>query len=89
MITIKIMNIVNNVNDERCERWKTGNGVWTGGDEASRVCGTGSNGLVTAVNGWFKLLSKAEGEFYNAPCTDDVEKALVELRKKFEARSSF
>lgn len=46
----------------------------------------GPNGLVTAVNGWFKLLTKAEGEFYNAPCTEDVEKALVELRKKFEAR---
>ena len=81
MFTIFIVNIVNIVNGEmECGQV---------GDEAARVCGIGSNGLVTAVNGWFKLLSKAEGEFYNAPCTEDVEKALVELRKKFEARFSF
>lgn len=34
------------------------------------------------LNGWFKLLNKEEGEFYNYPIQDDA--AVAELAKKFQ-----
>ena len=35
------------------------------------------------VEGWFKLLNKDEGEFYNVPIQDDIGTAVAELTKKF------
>lgn len=36
--------------------------------------------------GWFKLLTSEEGEFYNIPINDDVGQAIAELSKKFKVR---
>ena len=38
--------------------------------------------------GWFKLLSKEEGKFYNIPIIDDDEgQAVSELRNKYKVNS--
>ena len=36
------------------------------------------------AEGWFKLLSQEEGEFYNVPCPDETMPSITELRKRFQ-----
>ena len=38
------------------------------------------------AEGWFKLLSQEEGEFYGIPVTDDVSTNIQMLRSKMEVR---
>lgn len=40
--------------------------------------------LKSPVDGWYKLLSQEEGEFYAIPCTDEVGATVAELRSKHE-----
>eukprot|EP00794_Sanderia_malayensis_P009038 gene9038-10005_t len=40
--------------------------------------------IKNSVEGWFKLLNKDEGEFYNVPIQDDIGTAVAELCKKFK-----
>ena len=35
------------------------------------------------AEGWYRLLSRSEGEFYNVPCIDDMRQ-MSELRRKIE-----
>jgi len=35
------------------------------------------------AEGWYRLLSRSEGEFYNVPCIDDLRQ-MSELRRKIE-----
>ncbi|XP_021354767.1 calcium-dependent protein kinase C-like isoform X2 [Mizuhopecten yessoensis] len=37
-----------------------------------------------SIDGWFKLLSQEEGEFYGIPVTDDVVNDMLEINKKME-----
>jgi len=37
----------------------------------------------SGAEGWYRLLSRSEGEFYNVPCIDDLRQ-MSELRRKFE-----
>ena len=39
------------------------------------------------ADGWFKLLSQEEGEFYGIPVTDDVTQNIQMLRSKMEVSS--
>lgn len=39
------------------------------------------------IEGWFKLLNKEEGEFYNVPIQDDA--AVAALAKKFQVRRTY
>jgi len=39
--------------------------------------------LRTGAEGWYRLLSRSEGEFYNVPCIDDL-RHVSELRRKIE-----
>ncbi len=39
------------------------------------------------ADGWFKLLSQEEGEFYSLPCPDEVAPNVSELRDKFEVNN--
>lgn len=40
----------------------------------------------TGADGWFRLLNREEGDFYNVPCLDDVASInnMSELRRKIE-----
>lgn len=40
--------------------------------------------LKESQNGWFKLLTAEEGEFYNIPINDDIGQAMAELTKKYK-----
>ncbi|XP_069124851.1 calcium-dependent protein kinase C-like isoform X4 [Argopecten irradians] len=40
--------------------------------------------LKEPIDGWFKLLSQEEGEFYGIPVTDDVVNDMIEINKKME-----
>ena len=40
--------------------------------------------LKNQADGWYKLLSQEEGEFYSIPCPDEVAPNVQDLRKKFE-----
>ena len=42
--------------------------------------------IKSPAEGWFKLLNKEEGEFYNVPIQDDMGTAQAELLKKFKVR---
>jgi classical protein kinase C len=42
--------------------------------------------LKESQEGWFKLLTNEEGEFYNIPINDDVGQAIAELSKKFKVK---
>jgi classical protein kinase C len=42
--------------------------------------------LKESHEGWFKLLTAEEGEFYNIPINDDVGQAIAELSKKFKVK---
>ena len=35
------------------------------------------------AEGWYRLLNRSEGEFYNVPCIDDLRQ-MSELRRKIE-----
>ena len=41
----------------------------------------------TAAEGWYRLLSRSEGEFYNVPCIDDLRQ-MSEVRRKIEVQMS-
>jgi len=36
-----------------------------------------------SAEGWYRLLNRSEGEFYNVPCIDDLRQ-MSELRRKIE-----
>lgn len=40
--------------------------------------------LKNPIEGWFKLLSQEEGEFYGIPVPDDVTANMQELKKRFQ-----
>lgn len=40
--------------------------------------------MKSGAEGWYKLLSQEEGEFYGLPCPDEVAPNVSELRDKFE-----
>lgn len=42
--------------------------------------------MKSEADGWYKLLSQEEGEFYSIPCPDEVAPNVSELRSKFEVR---
>jgi len=42
----------------------------------------------SSAEGWYRLLNRSEGEFYNVPCIDDLRQ-MSELRRKMEVEKSF
>ena len=44
--------------------------------------------MKSGAEGWYKLLSQEEGEFYGLPCPDEVAPNVSELRDKFEVSCS-
>jgi len=42
--------------------------------------------LKESIDGWFKLLSQEEGEFYGIPVTDDVQPVINDIKKDLEVR---
>lgn len=38
------------------------------------------------VEGWFKLLSQEEGEFYGIPVNDDITESIQEIKRKMQVR---
>lgn len=42
--------------------------------------------LKSNVEGWFKLLSQDEGDFFNMPCISESEGGIEEMRKKFKEK---
>ena len=38
----------------------------------------------SGVDGWYKLLSQEEGEFYGIPCPDEVGPSVSDLKEKYE-----
>jgi len=40
----------------------------------------------SGAEGWFRLLNRGEGEFYNVPCIDDLRQ-MSELRRKIEVQT--
>lgn len=39
------------------------------------------------AQGWYKLLTLEEGEYYNTPVPDDISSYIADVRKKLEVRS--
>jgi classical protein kinase C len=39
---------------------------------------------VGTIEGWFQLLSKEEGEYYNLPCIDDLEDSRPQSHQRIE-----
>ena len=44
--------------------------------------------MKAGAEGWFKLLSQEEGEFYGLPCPDEVAPNVSELRDRFEVSNN-
>lgn len=40
--------------------------------------------MIDLLDGWFKIMKREEGEFYNIPCPENVGDTLAELRRKLE-----